>query len=208
MRSIGGGTAPYGGVASLYLWAVAGGAEPELRDLRRRERKGRSDMTAWQSYASPVGELLLAADEEGLTGLWLAGGEVFPGRTGGRPQETPVLEETKRWLDIYFTGREPDFLPPLHPAGSLPAGGVGCCGRSPTARPPPIGALAEAVARKRGLRQMSAQAVGGAVGHNPISIIVPCHRGGGQRRESHRLCRGLERKVQLLRLEGVDMSRL
>lgn len=86
--------------------------------MRRRERKGRSDMTAWQSYASPVGELLLAADEEGLTGLWLAGEKYFPGVPEDAPQETPVLEETKRWLDIYFTGREPDFLPPLHPAGS------------------------------------------------------------------------------------------
>ena len=75
-------------------------------------------MTAWQSYASPVGELLLAADEEGLTGLWLAGEKYFPGAPEGAPQETPVLEETKRWLDIYFAGREPDFLPPLHLAGS------------------------------------------------------------------------------------------
>ena len=86
--------------------------------MGRRERKGRSDMTAWQSYASPVGELLLAADEEGLTGLWLAGEKYFPGAPEGAPQETPVLEETKRWLDIYFAGREPDFLPPLHLAGS------------------------------------------------------------------------------------------
>ncbi len=79
--------------------------------MRRRERKGRSDMTAWQSYASPVGELLLAADEEGLTGLWLAGEKYFPGVPEDAPQETSVLEETKRWLDIYFAGREPDFLP-------------------------------------------------------------------------------------------------
>ena len=65
-------------------------------------------MTAWQSYASPVGELLLAADEEGLTGLWLAGEKYFPGVPEDAPQETPVLEETKRWLDIYFAGREPE----------------------------------------------------------------------------------------------------
>lgn len=69
-------------------------------------------------------------------------------------------------------------------------------------------ALAEAVARKRGLRQMSAQAVGGAVGHNPISIIVPCHRVVGSGGSLTGYAGGLERKVQLLRLEGVDMSRL
>ena len=68
--------------------------------------------------------------------------------------------------------------------------------------------LAEAVARKRGLRQMSAQAVGGAVGHNPISIIVPCHRVVGSDGSLTGYAGGLERKVQLLRLEGVDMSRL
>ena len=149
-------------------------------------------MTAWQSYASPVGELLLAADEEGLTGLWLAGEKYFPGVPEDAPQETPVLEETKRWLDIYFAGREPDFLPPLHPAGS----------------PFRQEVWAEAVARKRGLRQMSAQAVGGAVGHNPISIIVPCHRVVGSDGSLTGYAGGLERKVQLLRLEGVDMSRL
>ena len=165
--------------------------------MRRRERKGRSDMTAWQSYASPVGELLLAADEEGLTGLWLAG------------QETPVLEETKRWLDIYFTGREPDFLPPLHPAGSPFRQEVWALLRQiPYGETTTYRALAEAVARKRGLRQMSAQAVGGAVGHNPISIIVPCHRVVGSDGSLTGYAGGLERKVQLLRLEGVDMSRL
>ena len=177
--------------------------------MRRRERKGRSDMTAWQSYASPVGELLLAADEEGLTGLWLAGEKYFPGVPEDAPQETPVLEETKRWLDIYFAGREPDFLPPLHLAGSPFRQEVWALLRQiPYGKTTTYRALAEAVARKRGLRQMSAQAVGGAVGHNPISIIVPCHRVVGSDGSLTGYAGGLERKVQLLRLEGVDMSRL
>ena len=177
--------------------------------MRRRERKGRSDMTAWQSYASPVGELLLAADEEGLTGLWLAGEKYFPGVPEDAPQETPVLEETKRWLDIYFAGREPDFLPPLHLAGSPFRQEVWALLRQiPYGETTTYRALAEAVARKRGLRRMSAQAVGGAVGHNPISIIVPCHRVVGSDGSLTGYAGGLERKVQLLRLEGVDMSRL
>ena len=71
-------------------------------------------------YASPLGRLLLAADEEGLTGLWLEGQKYF---AAGLPQQreeqrTPALEEACRWLDTYFTGREPDFTPPLHPVGS------------------------------------------------------------------------------------------
>ena len=177
--------------------------------MRRRERKGRSDMTAWQNYASPVGELLLAADEEGLTGLWLAGEKYFPGVPEDAPQETPVLEETKRWLDIYFAGREPDFLPPLHLAGSPFQQEVWALLRQiPYGETTTYRALAEAVARKRGLRRMSAQAVGGAVGHNPISIIVPCHRVVGSDGSLTGYAGGLERKVQLLRLEGVDMSRL
>ena len=153
--------------------------------MRRRERKGRSDMTAWQSYASPVGELLLAADEEGLTGLWLAGEKYFPGVPEDAPQETPVLEETKRRQEVWALLRQIPY------------------GKTTTYR-----ALAEAVARKRGLRQMSAQAVGGAVGHNLISIIVPCHRVVGSDGSLTGYAGGLERKVQLLRLEGVDMSRL
>lgn len=166
-------------------------------------------MTAWQNYASPVGELLLAADEEGLTGLWLAGEKYFPGVPEDAPQETPVLEETKRWLDIYFAGREPDFLPPLHPAGSPFQQEVWELLRQiPYGETTTYRALAEAVARKRGLRQMSAQAVGGAVGHNPISIIVPCHRVVGSDGSLTGYAGGLERKVQLLTLEGVDMSRL
>ena len=159
--------------------------------MHRRERKGRSDMTAWQSYASPVGELLLAADEEGLTGLWLAGEKYFPGAPEGAPQETP------------------DFLPPLHLAGSPFRQEVWALLRQiPYGETTTYRALAEAVARKRGLRRMSAQAVGGAVGHNPISIIVPCHRVVGSDGSLTGYAGGLERKVQLLRLEGVDMSRL
>ena len=92
-------------------------------------------------YASPLGRLLLAADEEGLTGLWLEGQKYF---AAGLPQQreeqrTPALEEACRWLDTYFTGREPDFTPPLHPVGSDFSGRCGsfCC-RSPMGRPPPM----------------------------------------------------------------------
>ena len=177
--------------------------------MHRRERKGRSDMTAWQSYASPVGELLLAADEEGLTGLWLAGEKYFPDVPEDAPQETPVLEETKRWLDIYFAGREPDFLPPLHLAGSPFRQEVWALLRQiPYGETTTYRALAEAVARKRGLRQMSAQAVGGAVGHNPISIIVPCHRVVGSDGSLTGYAGGIDKKIRLLELEGTDMAGL
>ena len=72
-------------------------------------------------YKSPLGEILLAADEIGLTGLWFEGEKYFADNLPEehKSQETQVLSETKHWLDIYFTGKEPDFFPPLHPMGSI-----------------------------------------------------------------------------------------
>ena len=164
-----------------------------------------------QHYESPLGGILLAADDIGLTGLWFEGQKYFARTLDAvhQEQETAVLSEASRWLDVYFGGQEPDFTPPLHPAGSAFQQEVWALLRQiPYGETTTYRALAEAVARKRGLRQMSAQAVGGAVGHNPISIIVPCHRVVGSDGSLTGYAGGLERKVQLLRLEGVDMSRL
>ena len=164
-----------------------------------------------QHYESPLGGILLAADDIGLTGLWFEGQKYFARTLDAvhQEQETAVLSEARRWLDVYFGGQEPGFTPPLHPAGSAFQQEVWALLRQiPYGETTTYRALAEAVARKRGLRQMSAQAVGGAVGHNPISIIVPCHRVVGSDGSLTGYAGGLERKVQLLRLEGVDMSRL
>ena len=116
-------------------------------------------------YASPLGRLLLAADEEGLTGLWLEGQKYF---AAGLPQQreeqrTPALEEACRWLDTYFTGREPDFTPPLHPVGSDFQRAVWqLLLQIPYGQTTTYGALAGELARQRGLTHFSAQAVGGA----------------------------------------------
>ena len=172
--------------------------------MRRRERKGRSDMTAWQSYASPVGELLLAADEEGLTGLWLAGEKYFPGAPEGAPQETPVLEETKRWLDIYFAGREPDFLPPLRARGTPFQKRVWAALRAiPYGKTRTYGEIAAQIAQQTGRPRMSAPAVGSAVGRNPISLLIPCHRVVGANGSLTGYAGGVEKKRRLLLLEGV-----
>lgn len=90
-----------------------------------------------QTISSPLGNILLSADEVGLTGLWFDGGryyaETLPEEHVER--ETPILMDTKRWLDVYFTGREPDFTPPLHPAGLLSDRRSGsCCSKSHTGR--------------------------------------------------------------------------
>lgn len=136
-------------------------------------------MTYTQHYDSPLGGILLAADEEGLTGLWFDGQKYFA-RTLPKEyaeSETPVLCEAKRWLDIYFSGREPDFTPPLHPVGSAFQQAVwALLLEIPYGETTTYGALARKLAEKQGLTHMSAQAVGGAVGHNPISLMIPCHR--------------------------------
>lgn len=150
-------------------------------------------------YASPLGPILLAADETGLTGLWFEAQKYFPSFLGVdyQEKETPVLTETVRWLDVYFSRKDPGFLPPLHPQGSpfrqtvwdilltIPRGQTMTYGE---------------IARRLGVH--SAQAVGGAVGHNPISILIPCHRVVGSDGSLTGYAGGLDRKTRLLQLEG------
>lgn len=162
-------------------------------------------------YASPLGRLLLAADEEGLTGLWLEGQKYF---AAGLPQQReeqrkPALEEACRWLDTYFTGREPDFTPPLHPVGSDFQRAVWqLLLQIPYGQTTTYGALAGELARQRGLTHFSAQAVGGAVGHNRVSIIIPCHRVVGSGGSLTGYAGGLENKIKLLKLESADLGGL
>lgn len=144
-------------------------------------------------YDSPLGGILLAADEVGLTGLWFEGEKYFANILGPEQQEreTPALQTAKRWLDVYFSGREPDFTPPLHPVGSPFRRAVWeLLLQIPYGQTTTYGALAQQLAAKQGRTRMSAQAVGGAVGHNEISIIIPCHRVVGTGRQPDRLCRG------------------
>ena len=153
-------------------------------------------------YASPLGRLLLAADEEGLTGLWLEGQKYF---AAGLPQQreeqrTPALEEACRW---------PDFTPPLHPVGSDFQRAVWqLLLQIPYGQTTTYGALAGELARQRGLTHFSAQAVGGAVGHNRVSIIIPCHRVVGKDGRLVGYAGGLENKIKLLTLEGADLGGL
>lgn len=167
-------------------------------------------MTYIQHYDSPLGGILLAADEIGLTGLWFDGQKYFArGLSNERiAQETPILTEAKRWLDIYFTGKAPDFTPPLHPIGSAFRRSVWeILLQIPYGQTTTYGEIARQLAEKQGLARMSAQAVGGAVGHNKISIIIPCHRVVGTSGSLTGYAGGIEKKMRLLQLEHADMSR-
>lgn len=155
-------------------------------------------MTYTYNYSSPAGEILLAANDNGLTGLWFYGAKYFAaGLEDERTEKlTPVLRQTLRWLDTYFSGSEPDFMPPLELHGSdfrrrvwaelakIPYGETVTYGE---------------IAKKLGVK--SAQAVGGAVGHNPVSIIVPCHRVLGADGSLTGYAGGTDKKARLLELE-------
>ena len=162
-------------------------------------------------YPSPLGDITLVSDEEHITGLWFNGqrhfGNVLPERTEQR--ELSILKDTKHWLDVYFSGREPDFLPPLK-YDSTPFRKVVCdiMLTIPYGKTMTYGQIADIIAKSRGIERMSAQAVGGAVGHNPISLIIPCHRVVGTSGSLTGYGGGIERKVKLLELEKVDMSGL
>lgn len=162
-------------------------------------------------YASPLGGMLLAADNIGLAGLWFEGQKYFAQHLGGEHEEkeTPVLVQAKQWLDVYFAGEEPDFAVPLHVTGTAFQNEVWkiLC-TIPYGQTMTYSEIAKQIAAKRGLARMSAQAVGGAVGHNPISIIVPCHRVVGTNGSLTGYAGGIDKKIQLLQLEKTDMSSL
>lgn len=164
-------------------------------------------------YGSPVGGLVLAADGEALCGLWLEGQKYFGGGLidGAAPgEDLPVFVRARDWLDRYFAGTRPDPRElPLAPVGGEFRQAVWKllleipCGQTVT-----YGELARRIAAQRGLASMSAQAVGGAVGHNPISIIIPCHRVVGTGGSLTGYAGGVDKKRWLLAHEGVDVSRL
>ena len=158
-------------------------------------------------YQSPLGEILLAAEEGGLRGLWFAGQKYFA--RGLDPiheeREVPVFTQTRRWLDDYFSGKIPDFTPPLCLAGTDFQRAVWeILLTIPYGRTVTYAEIGERLAAQRGLPHMSARAVGGAVGRNAVSIIVPCHRVVGRGGRLTGYAGGISKKVSLLALEGID----
>ncbi len=160
-------------------------------------------------YRSPLGDILLAADETGLTGLWFEGQKYFALRLDQKHEERelPVFSRTKEWLDIYFSGKEPEISLPLHFTGTTFQNKIWdlLC-QIPYGQTTTYGAIARQYAAQEGIAHMSAQAVGGAVGHNSISIIVPCHRVLGSDGSLTGYAGGLDKKAALLELEAGENS--
>lgn len=161
------------------------------------------------TYKSPIGEILLAADEIGLTGLWFDGQKYFARTLDSKHEEKnlPVFEDVRKWLTIYFAEQKPDFIPSLHLIGTPFQISIWkLLQQIPYGQTTTYGELARKIAREKGLAHMSAQAVGGAVGHNPISIIVPCHRVVGSDGSLTGYAGGVDKKKYLLSLEGTRLK--
>lgn len=185
-------------------------------------------------YESPLGPIVVSCDDDAITGLWFEGQKYFgstfpaespspgpatstpsPGPATSTPSPAtpqslhPLLAEATRWLDIYFSGRHPDFTPPLRlPSTPFRALVSEIMLAIPYGTTTTYAAIAAEVARRQGRSSSSAQAVGGAVGHNPISLIIPCHRVVGSSGSLTGYAGGLRRKIALLTLEGTDTTGL
>ncbi|MCL2355066.1 MAG: methylated-DNA--[protein]-cysteine S-methyltransferase [Oscillospiraceae bacterium] len=158
-------------------------------------------------YKSPIGILTIASEGENLIGLWMEEQKYYGGTVTEKmieKDDLPVFAKTKKWLDKYFVGGKPNICDlPLEPRSTEFRKMVWdlLC-EIPYGELTTYGEIGKKVAKKMGKKSMSGQAVGGAVGHNPISIIIPCHRVVGSNGSLTGFAGGLEKKIKLLELEG------
>lgn len=155
-------------------------------------------------YVSPLGKILLASDGHALTGLWFEGQKYFAAKLERDHEEKdlPVFAQVAEWLALYFNGKNPAFTPPLTLKGTPFQKEVWEAMLAiPFGQTTTYAKIAAEIARRRGLASMSAQAVGSAVAHNPISLIIPCHRVVGSDGGLTGYAGGIEKKEWLLAME-------
>jgi len=157
-----------------------------------------------QNINSPIGTLTVSSDGTNITGLWIEGQKYFARtlETDALEKNLPIFERVREWLDIYFSGKKPDFMPPLMPKGSSFQKSVwdALC-KIPYGNTTTYGKIANEIGQINNGKPTSARAVGGAVGHNPISILIPCHRVVGKNNDLTGYAGGLHRKMALLKIE-------
>ncbi len=160
-------------------------------------------------YKSPLGNILITANEYKLTGLWFEGQKYYPSDLEKKlyTKNAEIFGITKKWLDIYFSGNEPDFTPEILFKGTdFQISVWQRLLEIPYGKTVTYGEIAKSIASEKELLHMSAQAVGGAVGHNKISLIVPCHRVLGRNNLLTGYAGGLDKKLALLKLEGSNIE--
>lgn len=163
-------------------------------------------MTGIFEYDSPIGKLTLAGDGDSLIGLWMQGQKYFGRTLVGKPDSVrlPVFERAAAWLDRYFAGEAPEIDFPLAPQGREFSELVWkALVEIPYGQTTTYGAIAKKLAERLGRGMVAARAVGGAVGHNPISIIIPCHRVLGADGSLTGFAGGVDKKEWLLRHEKI-----
>ena len=156
-------------------------------------------------YQSPLDKIVIASDGTAITGLWFVGQRHFDIEVEGciTDKDLPIFDEVSRWLDIYFTGNNPGEIPAVRMNGTPFQLEVWQILQAvPYGKLITYREIAELIAKKRGITKMSARAVGNAVGRNPVSILVPCHRVVGSSGKMTGYAGGIERKVKLLKLEN------
>lgn len=165
-------------------------------------------MYFYTTYKSPIGKLTLAGNENALMGLWIEGQKYFGNRIleyAKRKDELSIFIDTQNWLDRYFEGKKPQIqelsISLLGSDFQKEVWKLLC--DIPYGTTVTYGMLAKKTAKKLGKISMSSQAVGGAVGHNPISIIIPCHRVVGANGSLTGYAAGIEVKRELLMFEGI-----
>ena len=160
-------------------------------------------------YDSPFGGITEASDGDHLIGLWFDGQKYFADTLDSDCEEKELLvfRQTDKWLDIYFSGKEPGFTPPINMKTTEFRKSVWKIMLNiPYGNTMTYGEIAEKLAKDTGITRMSAQAVGGAVGHNSISLIIPCHRVVGANGNLTGYAGGIEKKMKLLEMESIDIS--
>ena len=169
-------------------------------------------MTYKYYYKTPDGfsDMWMNSDGEYLTGLWFDGSRDASKHTYNcKEKMLPIFEDTIKWLDIYFSGKNPDFTPNYKIANltEFRKEVIDIMLEIPFGEVKTYGEIAEIIAEKRGIAKMSSRAVGGAVGWNPICIIIPCHRVVGSNNSLTGYGGGIMNKISLLKHEKNDMSR-
>lgn len=160
-------------------------------------------------YHSPIGDIYLNSDDEYLTALCFKNTmDYYRYIEFGEDKDLQIFDETIKWLDIYFSGKNPDFIPKYKRNDITPFRQevIDEMLKIPYGKTVSYKDIANFIAKKRGSKTMSSQAVGGAVGWNPISIIIPCHRVVGTNKNLTGYGGGIDIKYQLLRHEGVKMD--
>ena len=165
------------------------------------------------AYTTPIGDVLLASKNNELIGLWFEGQKYYLNSINEEMQvknEEEILKKTKNWLDRYFKGEKPSIKEiKINPNGSdfrKEVWKILC--KIPYGEVTTYKNIADTIAKENGLKKMSSQAVGGAVSHNPISIIIPCHRVVGSNGSLTGYAGGIDKKVYLLKHENVNMEKL